>query len=489
MSFASNLNGWDDETPSATSFSQPDSVPPEWHTPSNPPAYLLSSPSPSPALQSPKPRKKAAGGSRKAAKMPGHIPRPRNAFMIFRSECSTHVKEQQIEHDHRIISKILGNVWRELPADKKAEYQLRAAEEKREHRLKYPFYRFTPQQRTEKAKKRNVKRNGATDRQRCEKVARLLLEGKGGDVLKAEVDKFDRTTRLQHPVESHGEDYSTGMFDSREYAWQADSPATSDDSSMPSSPSTSSCGNNLYPESPAIGSPLSPHPSISPAPMLPPSDMPEPGPLDNFVQACSLQSAPIESQAQGMSFSQVFGGTGGMNFSGDYQSLHPAGDPGLGLELPYAQPQCELGPNQLYPPHMAPLLAPAPQRPLMGAGTPYTSRMQSPINRGYPRTSYAPQAPAQPELPQSFSSMEYPIVNAPWCGTTQAFPQQPIQQGAFDSAQFANAQGYQFDSAHAQAQQAPFSSAGWTWSAGSNGMHNAPAQGQPQSAPAGWEQY
>ncbi|KAI0825244.1 high mobility group box domain-containing protein, partial [Trametes gibbosa] len=82
------------------------------------------------------------------------IPRPRNAFLIFRTDLGARVKANGVEHDHRMISKILGKVWRALPAEEKAVYQKRAAEEKREHRLKYPNYRFSPRQRTEKAKKR-----------------------------------------------------------------------------------------------------------------------------------------------------------------------------------------------------------------------------------------------------------------------------------------------------------------------------------------------
>ncbi|OSD05791.1 HMG-box, partial [Trametes coccinea BRFM310] len=72
--------------------------------------------------------------------------RPRNAFMIFRSEYCMDVKESQVEHDHRMISKILGEVWRNLEPERKEHYKQLAAEEKRVHTIKYPNYRFSPQQ-------------------------------------------------------------------------------------------------------------------------------------------------------------------------------------------------------------------------------------------------------------------------------------------------------------------------------------------------------
>ncbi|KAI0761677.1 high mobility group box domain-containing protein, partial [Trametes elegans] len=82
------------------------------------------------------------------------IKRPRNAFMIFRSERAVAVLESRVEHDNRKISQILGEVWNHLDDGEKSYYRRRAADEKEEHMLKYPDYRFAPRPRTEKAKKR-----------------------------------------------------------------------------------------------------------------------------------------------------------------------------------------------------------------------------------------------------------------------------------------------------------------------------------------------
>ncbi|KAL0577406.1 hypothetical protein V5O48_004571 [Marasmius crinis-equi] len=112
------------------------------------------------------------------------IPRPRNAFMIFRSEhCGQSKITRSVEHDHRHISRIIGHLWNKLPEEKKEIYRAKAEREKFEHNMKYPNYRFAPGVREKKPIRRKVKRNGSMDLLRCEKVADLLMEGKqGGDL-------------------------------------------------------------------------------------------------------------------------------------------------------------------------------------------------------------------------------------------------------------------------------------------------------------------
>ena len=70
-------------------------------------------------------------------------------------------------------------------------WKARAEEEKREHSRKYPGYRYSPLTRTDKPAKRNVNRNGEKDKQRCKKVARLLLAGTEGSALENAVREFD----------------------------------------------------------------------------------------------------------------------------------------------------------------------------------------------------------------------------------------------------------------------------------------------------------
>lgn len=121
-----------------------------------------------------------------------HIPRPRNAFILFRTEFWTHKKiTKAVEHDHRHISRIIGYCWKELPEDEKERWRRKADEEKREHALKYPEYRFAPTARSKKPAKRKVKRNGHEELLRCKKVAQLLLEGKAGEELQHAVENLN----------------------------------------------------------------------------------------------------------------------------------------------------------------------------------------------------------------------------------------------------------------------------------------------------------
>ncbi|KAJ6627013.1 high mobility group box domain-containing protein, partial [Mycena sp. CBHHK59/15] len=73
------------------------------------------------------------------------IPRPRNAFMLFRSDFWAKQKiTKTVEADHRHISRIIGHCWSELSEEEKFEWRVKADIEKLEHAKMYPNYRFTP---------------------------------------------------------------------------------------------------------------------------------------------------------------------------------------------------------------------------------------------------------------------------------------------------------------------------------------------------------
>ncbi|KAJ7645121.1 hypothetical protein DFH06DRAFT_594600 [Mycena polygramma] len=77
----------------------------------------------------------------------GHIPRPRNAFICFRSE---YVKAQKLASaqsgsvNQTVLSRGAADVWRELSAEEREPYTAMAHEEKEQHALKYPNYRYSP---------------------------------------------------------------------------------------------------------------------------------------------------------------------------------------------------------------------------------------------------------------------------------------------------------------------------------------------------------
>ncbi|KAG0699743.1 hypothetical protein DFH29DRAFT_36424 [Suillus ampliporus] len=128
------------------------------------------------------------------SKDPDHVPRPRNAFMLFRSAFAAAQKiGTNIEHDNRHITRIIAHCWNRLSESEKQVWRNKAATEKAIHAIKYPNYRFHPVVRAKKPTKRKVRRNGMEDKRRCEQVAELLLAGKHGEELEVAVKEIDDT--------------------------------------------------------------------------------------------------------------------------------------------------------------------------------------------------------------------------------------------------------------------------------------------------------
>ncbi|KAJ7226069.1 hypothetical protein GGX14DRAFT_342785, partial [Mycena pura] len=85
------------------------------------------------------PRKKRA--PRKGTP-PDRIPRPRNAFIIFRLLAAS--IPNSVQNDQKRKSRSAGKIWASLSDEQRKEYEKQADHEKAEHRIKYPDYRFKP---------------------------------------------------------------------------------------------------------------------------------------------------------------------------------------------------------------------------------------------------------------------------------------------------------------------------------------------------------
>ncbi|KAL2801592.1 hypothetical protein BJX63DRAFT_438666 [Aspergillus granulosus] len=72
------------------------------------------------------------------------IPRPRNAFILYRQHCQAAVVTQNPGVPIPEISKIIGKNWRKLPQATKDEWKNLANEEKARHQQQYPEYRYQP---------------------------------------------------------------------------------------------------------------------------------------------------------------------------------------------------------------------------------------------------------------------------------------------------------------------------------------------------------
>lgn len=88
---------------------------------------------------------------RNRARDPSWVPRPPNAFIIFRAEYSRkHAqanKDSSVKTPEKTLSKRAAETWRVLSESEKARYKQLAEQERLDHAKKHPDYRYKPQRR------------------------------------------------------------------------------------------------------------------------------------------------------------------------------------------------------------------------------------------------------------------------------------------------------------------------------------------------------
>ncbi|KAJ7764836.1 high mobility group box domain-containing protein, partial [Mycena metata] len=67
------------------------------------------------------------------------IPRPRNAFILFRCD---YVRQKQKDHDQNDISRVVGNMWRNMTDEQRAPWVFMADAEHRKHAVLYPTSKY-----------------------------------------------------------------------------------------------------------------------------------------------------------------------------------------------------------------------------------------------------------------------------------------------------------------------------------------------------------
>lgn len=75
---------------------------------------------------------------------PGHIPRPRNAFILFRCDFVQQHVPNDVISDHRDLSRLAGSMWRKMTDEQKRPWFKNAEAEKRYHSQLFPTYRYAP---------------------------------------------------------------------------------------------------------------------------------------------------------------------------------------------------------------------------------------------------------------------------------------------------------------------------------------------------------
>lgn len=137
-----------------------------------------------------------------------HIPRPPNAFIIFRSSfIKAHKVSKTIENSHANLSKIVASAWKQLPPSERTYWYGRAAEATKEHQARFPDYQFAPRHMPNNfVGKRQVRDMPPIDEERIQKITELIAEGLTEDALDKELAAWERArvpqiiTRFEPPV-------------------------------------------------------------------------------------------------------------------------------------------------------------------------------------------------------------------------------------------------------------------------------------------------
>ncbi|KAL4860448.1 hypothetical protein BDV12DRAFT_205047 [Aspergillus spectabilis] len=91
--------------------------------------------------------------SRTASMKPTKIPRPPNAFILYRQRHHPRVKETYPDLSNNEISVILGKQWRAEPEEVKLHFKNLAEEFKKKHAEEHPDYQYTPRKPSEKKRR------------------------------------------------------------------------------------------------------------------------------------------------------------------------------------------------------------------------------------------------------------------------------------------------------------------------------------------------
>ncbi|BCR91626.1 HMG-box domain-containing protein [Aspergillus chevalieri] len=87
--------------------------------------------------------------SSKAAK----VPRPPNAFILYRQHHHPKIKEAYPDFQNNDISIMLGKQWKAEPEEVRAHYKALADEQKKKHAEEYPDYQYTPRRPCERKRR------------------------------------------------------------------------------------------------------------------------------------------------------------------------------------------------------------------------------------------------------------------------------------------------------------------------------------------------
>ncbi|KAI9827556.1 MAG: hypothetical protein M1832_004906 [Thelocarpon impressellum] len=86
----------------------------------------------------------------------GHVPRPMNSFMLYRSAFADRTKLWCLQNNHQVVSSVSGQSWPLETADVRDRYNLYAKLERENHQHAHPGYKFSPSKAGAAARKRKT---------------------------------------------------------------------------------------------------------------------------------------------------------------------------------------------------------------------------------------------------------------------------------------------------------------------------------------------
>jgi len=162
------------------------------------PPSLYAGPSSFPFPKSSSPRIESATAYQRRLKDPEHVPRPRNAFIIFRCDFTQKYlanggSERAAGTEKSSLSKRAGEAWKNEKPETKRYYKRLADEERSRHRASHPDYRFRPKRQKSAGQtggRRSPKRRASSP---CSKRS----AGRSSSVFSVERNKLSQNDPLQ----------------------------------------------------------------------------------------------------------------------------------------------------------------------------------------------------------------------------------------------------------------------------------------------------
>ncbi|KAI5299211.1 Cytosolic Fe-S cluster assembly factor nar1, partial [Ascosphaera pollenicola] len=92
------------------------------------------------------------------------IPRPPNAFILYRQHYHPIIKAKHPDFHNNDISILLGKQWKAESVETKAEFKAMAEDIKRKHAEEYPNYQYAPRKPSERKRRSSARRNALNER-------------------------------------------------------------------------------------------------------------------------------------------------------------------------------------------------------------------------------------------------------------------------------------------------------------------------------------